>query len=451
MSHVLLGRSFAVLITAAAVCAGLALAAASKASATYESYGVTTQDGQHLTPEAENFAKSYDQAIQEEWFVDGVDAAEDALSDEKWWRKGLVGRMLPLAGRVVPIAGGAYGLYEVCSAFLEEGCWVFGRDDTDLDFEDDLGTPYHAYHVDWVDSEGRLEGVTGGWSYPDLAGMRDIFIGEPVGTSTPVVLRSNLPQLPPGATTACGVDYGGPAGFSEVNTAETALCMYKLDGVRHYFDIPRSKWWASASPDLLQPQTDDPTIPNADVQVPADPNWADELAEELARNDRARKEIGHLMDPGGVDPPYPPGNRHPECEPTPAQGDPLPGEGADPKNAANWNVIAGPLPVSDGPDTNLNQGYTYRRADGDWGGWGYRKIAAMHGWGPTDLFQTSQALINPAATKDLGGGSKEFTGPTFSLNGHLCVRRVVVRFSQSYPNRPPRGIINSYGRPAPSP
>jgi hypothetical protein len=50
----------------------------------------------------------------------------------------------------------------------------------------------------------------------------------------------------------------------------------------------------------------------------------------------------------------------------------------------------------------------------DWRGWGYRKIVAKHGWGPTALERTSQALFAAPArkgllgahTRDRGAGSR---------------------------------------------
>lgn len=258
--------------------------------------------------------------------------------------------------------------------------------------------------------------------------------------------------MPAGAYTNCGAHYLGPTGFSVANTAETTQCYYKLDGVKHWFSIPRSKWWAPADDlDLLRPQTDDPGIPNSDAEIPGDPNWADEMAEELSReeNDNMRQELGHLIDPEEVESPYPTRNRDSACEPSTPQGDPLPEAGRDRWNPANWNLIEGPFIESSGDSTYLRQGYTYPRPGGDWGGWGWRHIAAKHGWGPTDAAQTEQALLNPLRVELIGDPptARRYSGPTYNLNGQVCWRRVVVRFVPPHGSSlPARGIITSYGR-----
>ena len=419
----------------------VALTTASGAWA-YEPFGVTTQDGQHLTPEAEDFAKSYDQAIQEEWLVDGTEAADQALLDEKSFRKRLVGKLLPLAGRVLPLAGGAITAYEVCDVLIEEGCWLFKRDDTDVNMTDGIGWTYSATWYAYVDEQGYPNGAVGSYRYPALAGMKDLYIADPPGSSTPAVLRSNVPAMPAGATTSCGADYSGPAGFSEVTTAEETQCYYRLNGVRHWFSIPRSKWWRPADElAALLPQADDPEIPNATVEVPADPNWRDRLAQELAEDDRVRQEIGHLMHPEEVQGPYPGRNRHPECEPTPPNGDPMPGVGSAWDNPQNWNEIE-PFIEYNGNPIWLRQGRTWVTPSNDWGGWGWRHIAAKHGWGLQDALATEQALSRPPVSDN--GTSREYHGPVYELNGALCYRVVKVRYATN--NKfPPRGIITSYG------
>lgn len=47
----------------------------------------------------------------------------------------------------------------------------------------------------------------------------------------------------------------------------------------------------------------------------------------------------------------------------------------------------------------------------DWKGWGFRKIVAKHGWGPTALERTSQTLLMSPTTK---GRYDEYKGPPYA-------------------------------------
>ncbi len=80
-------------------------------------------------------------------------------------------------------------------------------------------------------------------------------------------------------------------------------------------------------------------------------------------------------------------------------------------------------------------------------GFGYKKIAAKHGFGPEDVAATQTALDTHAGPA-LGRGDKrrvEYKGPVYDQNGTRCERIVAI----SYPfvnNRFGVGsIITSYG------
>ena len=94
--------------------------------------------------------------------------------------------------------------------------------------------------------------------------------------------------------------------------------------------------------------------------------------------------------------------------------------------------------------TALRYGHTWND-DGRWKGWGFRHVAAEHGWGPDEQAATELALSLPP-TLVVGGGTYEYTGPEYQRNGAVCVRRVVVRTSEESDEPAPREIITSYGR-----
>ena len=83
-----------------------------------------TTDAGDLTAEAQQWIRDYGPAVESEWTTaGGVQATEDISTFEK----AFVGRLIPVASRVVP---GAVTAYEVCSTFIKAGCWLFRRDDS---------------------------------------------------------------------------------------------------------------------------------------------------------------------------------------------------------------------------------------------------------------------------------------------------------------------------------
>jgi len=83
----------------------------------------------------------------------------------------------------------------------------------------------------------------------------------------------------------------------------------------------------------------------------------------------------------------------------------------------------------------------------NWSGWGWRHIAAKHGWGPEDEAATRTTLASPSST-ETSGTSMVYDGPEYVRNGVVCLRRVVVEFGEDASDPPgtPKGIITSYGR-----
>jgi hypothetical protein len=90
----------------------------------------------------------------------------------------------------------------------------------------------------------------------------------------------------------------------------------------------------------------------------------------------------------------------------------------------------------------MRWGWTYRDADFDWEGWGYRHIAAKHSWEDEDRQQTVEALLLPEDPAESTPEAKQHYGPQYlGRNGTPCRRAVVVAVL-----RRPREI--TYGRPA---
>jgi hypothetical protein len=81
-----------------------------------------------------------------------------------------------------------------------------------------------------------------------------------------------------------------------------------------------------------------------------------------------------------------------------------------------------------------------------WGGWGYRHIAAKHGWNAVDRAET-EATLATALPKPTSKPSK-FTYESPDMEGGIesvaCVRKVVVDFEAGEGDPSPRGIVSSY-------
>lgn len=84
----------------------------------------------------------------------------------------------------------------------------------------------------------------------------------------------------------------------------------------------------------------------------------------------------------------------------------------------------------------------------NWDGFGYRHIAAKHGWTAADETATRAALATtPVPIPDRGHDRWEFTGPDYGGRAGAVCRRVVVVDYDRAPSAPaPEGIITSYGK-----
>jgi hypothetical protein len=132
--------------------------------------------------------------------------------------------------------------------------------------------------------------------------------------------------------------------------------------------------------------------------------------------------------------------RNTDCEPTNA-------ENADPDPGRDVFEVREQFTRREGAnpeiDTPLYWGTT-SYFEGNWGGWGYRHIAAKHGWDEFDRAATATALQSEPKRE---GVKLVYDGPEYQRNGALCARRVIVepvitRAGQSTP----REIVTSYGR-----
>jgi hypothetical protein len=89
----------------------------------------------------------------------------------------------------------------------------------------------------------------------------------------------------------------------------------------------------------------------------------------------------------------------------------------------------------------------------DWEGWGYRKIVAKHGWGPTALTRTQGALL--AAPLDTGRYDEYISPDTYAgRSGKSCEWVVIVQRDPNETSANPEasqqapmgGIITAHGR-----
>lgn len=84
----------------------------------------------------------------------------------------------------------------------------------------------------------------------------------------------------------------------------------------------------------------------------------------------------------------------------------------------------------------------------EWQGFGYRKIAAKHGWGPSDDASTRSVLLAATPIPNPDGNERQtFRGDQFvGLDGQQCERVVVVEYEPNPGDAHAEGIVTSYGR-----
>lgn len=81
-----------------------------------------------------------------------------------------------------------------------------------------------------------------------------------------------------------------------------------------------------------------------------------------------------------------------------------------------------------------------------WGGWGWRHVAAKHGWNPLDRFETEVALAEAREPRKTKGGWEytATTGIEKGVGGVKCERHVIVDYRPIFETEIPRGIVSSY-------
>lgn len=101
------------------------------------------------------------------------------------------------------------------------------------------------------------------------------------------------------------------------------------------------------------------------------------------------------------------------------------------------------------PTTTLRWGTATPEPPPDlWAGFGYRKIAAKHGWSPLDEAATRDVLMTrqPIYIPFRGNDRWQFVGQPYpGRDGRPCVRIVIVDYGLASGKSQPEGIITSYG------
>ena len=143
--------------------------------------------------------------------------------------------------------------------------------------------------------------------------------------------------------------------------------------------------------------------------------------------------------------------RQKRCEPgTGTNGDPDSGrttrEGDPALDVVHQNFSRRPLgnPTGSLVSVALRKGWTAPHSRKEWAGWGWRHVAAKHGWGASDITATTAALKNPPV-RNPTKGTLEYVGAQYRRNGELCVRRVAVADQPGPVDPIEKGIITSYG------
>jgi len=184
--------------------------------------------------------------------------------------------------------------------------------------------------------------------------------------------------------------------------------------------------------------------------------------------------IAHQLDPQTHSDPTEDDEELTECRPSDQvpSGDPAPTRGSQDflQDPARWWARYDTVPAAEFPPAaavpesglTATGGQAFMRwgwttldaeAPSDWEGWGFRKIVAKHGWGPTALTKTEAALLT-ASTTD--GKYANYVLPELydGRTGLTCEWIVVVQRAPIATDRNPElaqgapmgGIITAYGR-----
>jgi hypothetical protein len=124
------------------------------------------------------------------------------------------------------------------------------------------------------------------------------------------------------------------------------------------------------------------------------------------------------------------------------------------KELASFTIAQLPIGVESPSPVYLRYGETYWKPARDseapkhvdnFGGWGFRHIAAKHGWSPLDRVETEEALATaePRST-ERGTYVYESLDSGSGKDGVNCTRRVIVDLAKKQGNPAPRGIVTSF-------
>jgi hypothetical protein len=250
-----------------------------------------------LTNGAKAFIEDYELETDMRWRAVGRRGLKDAVEVGK----GLLGEALPLAGRAVPIVAGVLTTYELCSAFVHKGCWLFERDDRGVR----PGSGVIWQHVSSVGPDGLPFGAPAVYPpVPALAGKRDIFVAQWNGGPYWFHDTRNAPIgcIAYGPST---FDFGGP---TTVYSAPTGTNQFSCWIAYRTWSAgyPATVFWRDAQQDLTlrAPAPDDPAIPNVvwSNSQPGNSNWPSSVAAKLTT--RQRDAICWLMRPDLCENPY---------------------------------------------------------------------------------------------------------------------------------------------------
>jgi len=312
--------------------------------------------------------------------------------------------------------------------------------------------PYDGWYVEYQ--------TTGGYRYAHI--QRQLSSGGPTGSSRqcvlgPQVMPEGLEARPNGVVESC---YRGTFMSEAWVMPEAGTIADGQSPIEDYVDQPYERAtpsWVDAPPGLEQLETRTRNaLESGDFRI-AEPWYA------------------HQLDPQTYEDPTEDEQQRDDCRPpdsVPA-GDPQPLRGTEDflQDPDRWRaryetVRAEEFPpgatvpesglVATGGQAYMRWGWTSLNAkeEIDWEGWGFRKIVAKHGWGPTALEKTSEALLTLPVRVD---NYDLYVGPPYTSSaGRPAACEWVVsvqREPYEMPDRPELsqgvpmgGIITAHGR-----
>jgi hypothetical protein len=222
-------------------------------------------------------------------------------------------------------------------------------------------------------------------------------------------------------------------------------------------------WWYTDDLPATTPLQDYTGQPSdyEDWWPPADPGFSttrDRTRTELESNrypllnEKLEHELGvpeacDPVEPEICNPPETDRDQERKCEVSAPDGeDPDPSVSRDKFAAAQYATVTGftriPLDGGGAVPTALKVGWTRSSTVTEWRGWGWRHVAAKHGWDSSDVTATQAALLKVPA---LDQGRLVYVGPEYSQNGVVCQRKVVVADEAAPAEPSAKEIITSYG------